>query len=357
MSPLKKLAVFCRYAENGASSRLRYFHYRPFFENAGISVDYHSFFTVSYLEKLYSGGGRSLSAIPRGILRRRKELSAIPLDIPLLIEYELFPMLWAWYDLLFLKNRSFYLNFDDPVWEKYAKIPTLRNKYDTLVSRASGVIVANDLLQERFEKLNSNILKVPTAIDLKRYTLPEKEKFPRFTVVWIGSPATFHYLTSFQDVLRKMAAHCDFELLVIGKSSWAPLPGVPCRCVEWSEETEAELIARSHAGIMPLPDESFAKGKSAYKLIQYAGAGIPALGSPVGENNKVIRHGETGFLCSTPEMWCDALKKLCDDETLRIDMGKAARSTAEEWSVEKHAKRLIDFIFPGKKRFPCATGR
>lgn len=347
MSKEKKLAVFCRYGEKGASSRMRFFRYRPFFEKANIKTTFHSFFDDAYLTDLYAGKRRSVMPLCKGGIKRCSELLVLPPDVPLLIEYELFPMLWAWCESCFLKKHSFFLNFDDPVWEKYAKIPTLKNKYDHLVFQAAGVIVANDLLAERFGKLNRNIIKVPTAVDLDRYvSASEKvEKFPRFTLVWIGNPATFPYLEQFAPVLRKMAKICDFELLMIGKSSWT-LPGVPCRSADWSEETEAELLTRSHAGLMPLPDEPFARGKSAYKLIQYAAAGIPALGSPIGENKKIIRHGETGFLCDSAESWCDSLKKLYDDDALRSLMGTNARLFAADWSIEKQSARVIDFIFP-----------
>lgn len=340
------LSIFCRYAENGASSRLRFFRYRPYFENAGINVEYSSFFDETYLQKIYSGARRSPFTLPGAWLKRLRDISNAPADAVFLVEYELLPMIWAGVEKSLLKKRRFILNFDDPVWEKYSGIPFLKNKYDTLVSNASGVIVANDLLAERFGKLNSNIIKIPTAVDLDHYrrTAAANEKFSRFTVAWIGTPATFHYLSNFAPILKKMAECCDFELLMIGKSSW-DLPGIPCRSVEWSEEKEAELLSRSHVGIMPLPDESFAKGKSAYKLIQYAAAGIPALGSPIGENNKVIRHGETGFLCSSAEMWCDGLKQLCNDEKSRAAMGRAANVLAEEWSLAKHAAGMIDFIF------------
>ncbi len=352
MKEIKQLAFFCRYAENGASSRVRFYRYRPFFEKAGIRLSFDPFFDAAYLEQLYAGKGRSLMSLPKGYFRRIKALEALPCDVPLFIEYELFPMLWAWCDLAALKKRRFFLNFDDPVWEKYAKLPTLKGKYDTLVQHASGVVVANDMLYERFSKLNGNILKIPTAIDLARYDASPKEKLPRFTLVWIGSPATFSYLQNFTPTLKKMAEQCDFELLIIGKKSWGPLPGVPSRSVEWSEETEAALISSCHAGIMPLPDDDFAKGKSAYKLIQYAGAGLPALGSPVGENCKVIAEGVTGFLCSTPEEWSSKVQLLASDPRLRRSMGEAARQRSEKWSLEFHAQKLIEFLTasPGEKR-------
>ncbi|MBR7138057.1 MAG: glycosyltransferase family 4 protein [Lentisphaeria bacterium] len=351
MSGSDSLALFCRYAENGASSRLRFFRYLPFFRAAGVGVEIHSFFDAPYLERLYAGKGRSLPALFRGIWRRKKELAHLPCHVPLFIEYELFPMLWSWCDLRALKKRKYFLNFDDPVWEKYAKIPTLRNKYDTLAKHAAGIVAANDLIVERFSKLNRNILKVPTAIDLDRYDAAPKEKFSRFTIVWIGSPATFGYLTAFQPTLKKMAASCDFELLIIGKSTWGALPGVPSRSVEWSEESEAELISRSHLGIMPLPDESFAKGKSAYKLIQYAGAGLPALGAPVGENCQVISDCETGFLCRTAAEWCSRLRELAENEKLRFEMGKRAREKAEMWSLKRNAEKLLSFLLQDREPF------
>ncbi len=349
MSKAKHLCVFCRYAENGASSRLRFFRYRPFFEAAGIETEYFSFFDAAYLERLYAGKSRQPGSFCRGFFRRMREAARCAPAATFLVEYELFPLMPAWAEkVFFLKKRPCFLSFDDPVWEKYAKLPGLSGKYDSLARASSGVIAANDLIAERFEKLGKPVLKVPTAIDLDRYdrAAGKAEKFPRFTVAWIGTPATFPFLRNFLPVLQKMASRCDFELLIIGKAFWGSLPGVPSRSVEWSEAEEAELLARCHAGIMPLPDEPFARGKSAYKLIQYAGAGLPSLASPVGENTRVILPGRTGFLCSSPEEWGKALEALIRDEELRNAMGRSARERAEAWSLERHAARVIDFLFP-----------
>ena len=353
MSRAKHLRVFCRYAENGASSRLRFFRYRPFFEAAGIDVEYSSFFDAAYLDRLYAGRSRQPGSFCRAFFRRIRDVARCTPDAAFFIEYELFPLMPAWAErAFFLKGRHYFLGFDDPVWEKYAKLPGLSGKYDALARNSSGIIAANDLIMERFGKLDVPLLKVPTAIDLDRYdeAAGKSEKFPRFTVAWIGSPATFPFLRNFLPVLRKMASCCDFELLMIGKAFWGSLPGVPSRSVEWSEANEAELLARCHAGIMPLPDEPFARGKSAYKLIQYAGAGLPSLASPVGENTRVVVPGKTGFLCSTPEEWGEALATLARNEELRSTMGRSARKEAEAWSLECHAARLIDFLFPDGER-------
>ena len=121
--------------------------------------------------------------------------------------------------------------------------------------------------------------------------------------------------------------------------------------VEWSEESEAALLSRAHTGIMPLPEESFAKGKSAYKLIQYGGAAIPALASAVGENCNIVEHGVNGFLCRNEAEWIQNFSQLYNDALLRERMGKAGFRKAREWSLEVNAPRLIDFIFSsGEKK-------
>ena len=96
---------------------------------------------------------------------------------------------------------------------------------------------------------------------------------------------------------------------------------------------------------MPLPaGDAFAEGKSAYKLVQYLAAGIPAIASPVGENRRVVAEGETGFLASTPEEWREALSRLASDPPLRRRMGAAARERASEYSLAKYAPLLSRFL-------------
>ncbi len=56
----------------------------------------------------------------------------------------------------------------------------LSNKYDALVSNAAGIIVANDFLYEKVSKLNENVIKIPTVVDLDLYRA-EINKFDKFT--------------------------------------------------------------------------------------------------------------------------------------------------------------------------------
>ncbi len=340
----RKLGICTRYTRQGASSRLRYHLYASALEEAGFEAEFHPFFTERYLQNLYSGGGKS-RLLAAAALAKRLALAPL-LPERLLIEYELLPELPYSVESLLLGHRRYVLNFDDNVWEKYTERPRLAEKFDELCRHAAGVIAANDFLLERIRPLNAVTIKIPTVVDLEEYP-PAAEKFPRFTVAWIGTPVTYAYLEQQADALRAMAQAAEFELLVIaGKQLESrAIPGVPMRFADWSAETEAELLGRSHVGIMPLPEEDpFARGKSAFKLIQYRAAGIPAIASPVGENRTMIVPGETGFLARTPAEWAAALRTLHDDEAERLRMGRRARELAAECSLRKYAPILTGFL-------------
>ena len=104
--------------------------------------------------------------------------------------------------------------------------------------------------------------------------------------------------------------------------------------IAWSSETEVQSINSFSIGIMPLPNDEWAKGKCGLKGLSYMACEIPTIMSPVGVNTEIIKHGENGFLASSTEEWVEYLSKLIESEELRNKMGKAARETVlKEYSV------------------------
>lgn len=339
---MEPIHFFPRYSRNGASSRLRIYDYADYLEGAGLATAVHPFFPEEYLTHLYATGSKSHGAAIKALLRRLETLR--PLPEKAVLEYELLPFLPWEVERFYLKKARYLVTFDDDVWEKYRNIPLLRHKYDQLIRNAAGAIAANDILFERIKKINPNAIRIPTVVKLGKYA-QHPRKFDRFTVVWIGTPVTYSYLEQAAPQLQAMAKAVNFELLVIAETSLRDraIPGISMRFVDWNETTEGLLLEQSHVGIMPLTDDAFSRGKSAFKLIQYQAAGLPAIASPVGENRNVIADGINGFLANTPTEWANALTRLANDRKLYRKLAANAEKRRYDWSFEKYAPVFRDF--------------
>ena len=340
---MKKISIFPRYNTLGASSRYRFYMYAERLVKAGYEVRISSFLDNDYLTRLYSNRRVNPFMILRSYIRRLYK--ALFSAKCILLEYEMFPYLPFFFSKLFLAGKKYILNFDDNVWTKYSGKPWLKGKYDRLIKNAAGVIAANEYLYEIIKKHNGNIIRIPTVIDLDLYQA-EYPKFERFTIIWIGTPVTYTYVLQFAGAFRQMAGELDFELLILSSTALEKdrIPGVNMRFVDWHPAIEAEYLIRSHIGVMPLTDDDFSRGKSAFKIIQYLAAGLPVIASPVGENRNVIADGENGFLADSPDEWADVLRKLYRDHELYSKVAAAARKSSSEYSIQKYFPVFLDFM-------------
>ena len=345
-----KIGFYPRYDRLGASSRYRFFMYFDRCIQSGISAgnswNIYPGMSDDYLRELYQRSQVGKLRQAGEMCHLFKRACQIPRDEKMIIEYELMPHLpWAWERKL-IGNRSYILNFDDNVWEKYRDNSRLLDKFDQLCRHAAGVIVAKNFLLEKISGLNSNICLIPTVLDLDKYTVCN-DKFEKFTIVWIGTPVTYMYLEQHIEVLRQITADNKCELLVVAAADLGhtrPLQGVNARYVNWSEKDEIAYLQRSHVGIMPLSDDEFSRGKSAFKLLQYQACGLPLIASPVGENKRVVIPGENGFLAESAAEWIWALQKLRSDQTVYDHCSCKARAQAYEYSLQKYWPVFHDFI-------------
>ena len=98
-------------------------------------------------------------------------------------------------------------------------------------------------------------------------------------------------------------------------------------------------------GIMPLPDDEWAKGKCGFKGLQYMAMEIPSVMSPVGVNTEIINDGVNGFLASTEEEWIEKLSLLIESPELRRKFGVKGRQTVvENFSVDSQKQRYLDYF-------------
>ncbi len=247
------------------------------------------------------------------------------------------------------------LDFDDAIWLEsgggrnglFAKL-RFPAKTATLCRLADAVTVGNDYLAAWASRLNPNVHVARTSIELSNYpVLPPPPDDGVLRVGWTGSLSTMNvHLEAARPFLEALGARRPTELQVVCSEPPArPFANVRNVFIPWRAETEAEDVARCHVGIMPLPDDPFARGKCGCKALQYMAVGRPVVVSPVGVNTEIVRSGENGLLASTDEEWVEALLRLGDSPDLRARLGAEGRKTVESgYSAERAAAAFADAV-------------
>jgi glycosyltransferase involved in cell wall biosynthesis len=148
-------------------------------------------------------------------------------------------------------------------------------------------------------------------------------------VGWSGSFSTVQHLEHARPALERLARDRRFRLRVVGGDG-VTMAGIDVECRPWRADTEVGDIASFDVGLMPLPDDPWARGKCGLKALQYMALGIPAVVSPVGVNAEIVEHGRNGLVASSQEDWVTSVGRLLDDIELRRQLGAAARLTVEQ---------------------------
>ena len=336
-----KILFIVPYSSEGPSNRFRVEQYVPYLEKEGIGYDISPFVSREFYRILYLKGNyfKKMVFFLAGLFRRLKDLSRLhkyglvfihreacpigPPFIEFLIHMFRKPMVFDFDDAIFLSNYNPANRF-----YSFMKFPQ-KTRY--IIKMSKAVIVANGFLRNYAIQYNQNVHIIPTPIDTDKFR--PRESFNKTPVIgWIGSSTTVSYLKSIYPVLGELSKRHKFILRVIGSGGSADIPGVVVENMEWSLEKEVRDFQGIDIGIYPLPDTEWARGKAAFKAIQYMATGVPVVASSVGMAKEVIKDSVDGFLVSSNMEWCDKIKRLLDDAELRRKMGIAGR----EKVINKH---------------------
>jgi glycosyltransferase involved in cell wall biosynthesis len=116
--------------------------------------------------------------------------------------------------------------------------------------------------------------------------------------------------------------------------------------VDWVELSAlSEIIQGFDIGLMPLEDDAQARGKCAFKALQYMACGVAAVISPVGVNSEIVRDGWNGFLADKEPQWIEKISRLIEEPRLRLELSLNARKTVEEkFALDVTAKAFLQAI-------------
>jgi glycosyltransferase involved in cell wall biosynthesis len=341
------------------SQRFRFEQYLDFLTEAGHTYRLVPFISEATWQILYKPKHTlaKTTGILGGFFRRLWLLFSVPSYDFVFIHREASPIgppVFEWVIAKVMRKKLIY-DFDDAIWipntseaNKIVAGVKCHHKVGTICRWAFKVSCGNAYLRDYASHFNKEAVVNPTTIDtLHLHNKVRDQRAPsRLIIGWTGTHSTLKYLNQVVPVLAELETRFDFEFRVISNQP----PQLPLRSLyflPWNKATEISDLASLHVGLMPLEDDPWAKGKCAFKALQYMALGIPAVVSPVGMNTEVVQQGRNGYVCATPKEWREALETLIENADLRIQLGEAARNTVvERYSVLANKQNFLELFRP-----------
>src|SRR6202023_2467286 len=186
---------------------------------------------------------------------------------------------------------------------------------------------------------------LPTSIDAAAYRPTAAGAADAPTIAWIGSPENLVYLEMIRPALARLTVRYPALKLRGICSRFPDWAEVNIERIAWSTATEAESLAAAHIGVMPLTDDEWARGKCAFKLLQYMAAALPCVASPVGANTEAVMDGFNGFHARTDDEWERHLDALIQSPELRARFGANGRAHVESrYAMRTYQARYLELL-------------
>ena len=352
---MRLLAIVPSVYDTSPGQRFRLEQWEPHLQKLGVEITYAAFEDPELSATLHKPGnvGRKMRLIARafgrraGVVRSLRSYDAVylfreaallgPPIFERLVSRSGVPTIFDFDDAVFVPYVS-----PSNGYLSYLKFPA---KTKTICRLARHVIAGNPYLADYARQTNQNVSIVPTTIDTDKYKMLPRRNDNRVPVIgWSGSFSTVQHLDSLKGALKRLALKENFRLVVIGTPVYK-IDGVDVEALPWRAATEVSDLQQIDIGIMPLPDDSWSRGKCGLKALQYMALGIPTVCSPVGVNSEIIQDGVNGFLAATEDEWVEKLKRLIHDKELRQQLGAAGRATVEaKYSAAVQAPRVYEIL-------------
>lgn len=345
--------------DRSPSQRFRFEQYLDFLKENGWKYDFSYLISKKDDQFFYKKGFllKKIWVIIKSAFKRFSDLRKAGKYDVVFIQREAFPTGSTYFERRFSKKTKVIYDFDDAIWlsnvsDANKKWNWLKNPEKTkeIIRCADLIFAGNQYLANYAKKFNKNIVIVPTTIDTKSYKPMPKTPSNKITIGWSGSITTIQHFEYAEAVLIDLVKKYGDKLhiKVIGDKNYTN-ENFPVEALPWKAETEIRELCSFDIGIMPLPDDEWAKGKCGLKGLQYMALAVPTIMSPIGVNDEIIQDGENGFLASSKEEWIEKISLLIEDSNLRTSIGEKGRATVEEkYSINAnktlYLKQLIELV-------------
>ena len=247
--------------------------------------------------------------------------------------------------LRFLAKKIIY-DFDDAIFlDSKGKISTNKfNRFSIICRRADLIFAGNEFLNSYSARFSKKTFIIPTCLDTKKYKIKAIGSNKFFDLVWVGQKTTSKYLIEIIPFLEKANKRFkDLRLINISNIKLES-SSIEIKNVTWTESGQYREIKSAKVGLAPLDNSNWSKGKCAFKLLQYASAGLPIVSSNIGYNSILIKEYESGMLVSKGSDWVNNIAKLRTDVAIRKKYAKNALNMSKNFDININYKKMKKII-------------
>lgn len=239
-------------------------------------------------------------------------------------------------------KRPRVLDVDDAIWIHRGGATARR-----LAALCDSIICGNAFLADHFGQWNRNITIIPTAVDTDRFRPGTRdENMDRPVIGWSGGQSGLAELYRIESALSKiltMHPRAMIRVLCDSPPRFRDIRPERIEYVPWSPEAEVPAIQQMTAGVMPLTDTPWNRGKCSYKMLLSMACAVPMVVSPVGMNQDVLRLGNCGLAADSLADWVDGLDLFLSNPSHVAKLGQTGRGIVlKHFSLGSVAPRLAN---------------
>jgi glycosyltransferase involved in cell wall biosynthesis len=240
-----------------------------------------------------------------------------------------------------------------------------------IIKRCNAVISGSESLAQTLKEYHTDVYYLPTTLEPEAFThnnTEGKEVNDELIIGWIGIiPAHEDNLQILVEPFKMLGKvyPFTFTLLGVGRMFIKDIPAYRAKImnifnidgvkvniptdIEWGNpQMIYKTISNFTVGVAPLIDNEVNAAKSAFKVKQYMARKVPVVASPVGENKRIIKDGQNGFLANHLYEWVEKISILINNTELRQEIGEQGYQTiAELYSpsvVSQEALKIFQLV-------------
>jgi glycosyltransferase involved in cell wall biosynthesis len=220
----------------------------------------------------------------------------------------------------------------------------IRESVKYMLWRSDLVTVSTPYLAEEWGKHTSAPIVVLQNVIHEDLLRMERIRRDRVTVGWAGGASHLIDLLSvafpLNDVLEE-SPQADMHCIGVDYTpmQWVLRPSLlpQCRWTNWSDDVWDFYRAWDFdVALAPLYDVPFNRSKSHLKALDAFARGTPVIASDMEPYRDIVADGKNGYLVRTAEQWRARLRELVNDAAAREELGRNAKATAAEHTIQKH---------------------